>query len=188
MTGYRPFLPGWSVCSVPPPNGCVRLLDPSERLVIEPDPKGCVWPVTLRPERSVSVESVPAPKGCVRVVVPSDQRVIVPAPNFWVCPVIVRPSRLRSVVSEPEPKGRVWLLVPSERLVIVPEPNFCVVPVRGPVIPARGGAGSAAAAGQHIPQARQSVRLARDARDWIIVSGLPRRRRNFRLATDSGEV
>jgi len=133
-----------SCWSVPLPNALVRLVEPSERLVIVPEPNLCVCPVTVRPSRERSVVIDPEPNGRVSVVVPSDQRVIVPDPNFWVCPVIVRPSRVRSVVIEPDPNGRVWLLVPSDRWVIDPEPNGVVVAVRDGALPARGGVGSVA--------------------------------------------
>lgn len=76
--------PGWSRCSVPLPNFSVRLLEPSERFVIVPEPNFCVWPVTLLPSRPRSVVMEPEPNGRVSVVVPSDQRVIVPVPNFCV--------------------------------------------------------------------------------------------------------
>ena len=73
---------GCSRCSVPVPNFSERLVEPSDQFVIVPVPNFCVWPVTVRPSRPVSVVSVPEPNGCVRDVVPSDQRVIVPVPNF----------------------------------------------------------------------------------------------------------
>lgn len=122
--------PGLSVVMEPLPSGRVLLLEPLERLVIVPEPKGRVVPVTVLPLRSRSVVMVPLPKGRDCVVVPLDQRVIVPEPSFCVVPVIVLPLLSRSVVMEPLPKRRVLLLEPSERLVMVPEPNGRVVPVR----------------------------------------------------------
>ena len=122
--------PGLSLVIVPLPNGRVVLLEPFERLVVVPEPKVRVVPVTVLPLLSRSVVIVPLPNGRVVVFVPSDQLVVVPVPNLCVVPVTVFPLLSRSVVIEPLPKGLVLLLVPSERFVIVPEPNFCVVPVR----------------------------------------------------------
>jgi hypothetical protein len=171
--GYRRA--GVSCCKRPLPNGCDRELEPSERVVIEPEPNGRVWPVTVRPSRPVSVLSAPEPKGRVCVVVPSDQRVIVPEPNFCVWPVTVRPSRVRSVVMEPDPKGRVWLVEPSERFVIEPEPNGRAWPERGCTRPARGGVGSAAVTARPEPAsaahatAVQTTRLDRSTlRDAMV--------------------
>ena len=120
-------------------------------MVIVPEPNFCVLPVTACPLRPCSVVIVPEPKGRVWLLVPSDHRVMVPEPNFCVLPVTILPSRPRSVVMLPLPNGWVLLLEPSERLVIVPDPNAWVLPVRGPVMPARGGVGSAATASEGPP-------------------------------------
>ena len=126
--------PGLSLVIDPLPNGRVVLLEPSERLVIVPEPNFCVVPVTVLPLLSRSVVIEPLPNGRVVLFEPSERFVIVPEPNFCVVPVTVLPLLSRSVVIEPFPNGRVVLLEPSERFVIVPEPNFCVVPVRGLLI------------------------------------------------------
>ena len=79
--------PGLSVVIVPPPNGLVLLLEPSERFVIVPEPNFCVVPVTVFPLLSRSVVIVPPPNGLVVPLEPSERFVIVPEPNFCVVPV-----------------------------------------------------------------------------------------------------
>ena len=76
-----------SVVIVPPPNGLVLLLEPSERFVTVPEPNFCVVPVTVFPPLSRSVVIVPPPNGLVVPLEPSERFVIVPEPNFCVVPV-----------------------------------------------------------------------------------------------------
>ena len=141
---------------LPLPKGRVWLEEPSERLVIAPEPNLLVVPVTVLPLLSRSVVRVPEPNGCVRDCVPSDQRVIVPEPNLLVWPVIVLPCLSRSVVMLPPPNAHVRLLEPSERLVMVPEPNSRVLPVRGLVIVRDGGS-----AASSCPTEKQTAQAAR---------------------------
>jgi hypothetical protein len=117
----------------------VLLFDPSERVVIVPEPNARVVPVTVWPFLPRSVVMYPLPNGRVCVVVPFDHRVIDPEPNFCVVPVMTLPPVSRSVVIEPLPNGRVVLLEPSERLVMVPDPNARDVPVRDLLIVPLGG-------------------------------------------------
>jgi hypothetical protein len=131
--------PGLSLVITPLPNGRVLLFDPSERVVIVPEPNARLVPVTVGPLLPRSVLMYPLPNGRVCVVVPFDHRVIDPEPNFCVVPVMTLPLLSRSVVIEPLPNGRVVLLEPSERLVMVPDPKACVVPVRDLLIEPLGG-------------------------------------------------
>ena len=80
-------LPGVSVVIVPPPNGLVVPLEPSERFVTVPEPNFCVVPVTVFPPLSRSVVIAPPPNGLVVLLEPSERFVIVPEPNFCVVPV-----------------------------------------------------------------------------------------------------
>jgi len=66
---------------VPLPNGWLLLLEPSDLVVIVPDPNFWVWPVTVWPLRPRSVVSEPEPNGRVWLLVQSDRCVMVPEPN-----------------------------------------------------------------------------------------------------------
>ena len=80
------------------------VLEPSERVVIEPLPNDLVLLVTVFPPLSRVVEVDPEPKGRVVVLEPSERVVIEPLPNDLVLLVTAFPFLDGSAASEmPEP-------------------------------------------------------------------------------------
>ncbi len=106
MAEFGYFFAGVVLEIVPEPNLLVVVVEPSERRVIEPEPKGVVFPVTVLPLLSVVLEIVPEPNLLVVVVEPSERRVIEPEPKGVVFPVTVLPLLSGGAAKRDDPKIR----------------------------------------------------------------------------------